>query len=100
MGEVGAPRRMAEIRKRNRVKVIVRQDDEAAAAAAPFTSSSSPASAACWRGRWPSVLHTEQKEQCLGQPRTVCTVAQRYLFFGRRSQRACPNASGGKCPPA
>ena len=28
-----------------------------------------------WRGRWPSVFHTEQNEQCLGQPRTVCTDA-------------------------
>jgi hypothetical protein len=25
------------------------------------------------RGFWPSVRHTEQNEQCFGQPRTVCT---------------------------
>jgi hypothetical protein len=26
------------------------------------------------RGLCPSVRHTEQNEQCFGQPRTVCTV--------------------------
>ena len=31
------------------------------------------------RGAWPSVRHTEQNEQCFGQPRTVCTDAHMYL---------------------
>src|SRR6266852_3574259 len=37
------------------------------------TISSITTSEVRWRGRWPSVRQTEQKEQCLGQPRTVCT---------------------------
>src|SRR4029078_11693267 len=47
------------------------------------------------RGRWPSVFHTEQKEQCLGRPRTVCTDAHMYLPGGISDQRA-----GLKSPPS
>ncbi len=39
------------------------------------TISSITASVARTRGFWPSVRHTEQNEQCFGQPRTVCTEA-------------------------
>ena len=38
-------------------------------------TSSITSSALRMRGFWPSVRHTEQNEQCLGQPRTVCTDA-------------------------
>ncbi len=34
------------------------------------------------RGSWPSVRHTEQNEQCFGQPRTVCTDAHMYRSLG------------------
>ena len=39
------------------------------------TTSRTTASTFRWRGSCPSVLHTEQKEQCFGQPRTVWTDA-------------------------
>src|SRR3978361_1593885 len=45
-------------------------------------------------GRCPSVFHTEQNEQCFGQPRTVCTDAHMYLPGGISDQRA-----GLKSPP-
>ena len=38
------------------------------------TSSTTGFTGRC-RGFCPSVRHTEQNEQCLGQPRTVCTDA-------------------------
>jgi hypothetical protein len=43
--------------------------------------------------RWPSVRHTEQNEQCFGQPRTVCTDAHMYRFGGSRSHLAALNES-------
>ena len=39
------------------------------------TISDITASTVRMRGAWPSVRQTEQNEQCLGQPRTVCTEA-------------------------
>src|SRR5260370_1294701 len=59
------------------------------------TISSTTGSTARCRGRWPSVFHTEQNEQCFGQPRTVWTDAHMYLPFGSRGQRA-----GLKSPPS
>ena len=41
-------------------------------------------SEARWRGFWPSVRQTEQNEQCLGQPRTVCTEAIMYAIGGKK----------------
>src|SRR6058998_882983 len=46
------------------------------------TTSSTTASTVRCRGRWPSVFHTEQNEQCFGQPRTVWTDAHMYLPRG------------------
>ena len=49
---------------------------------------------AALRGFWPSVRHTEQNEQCFGQPRTVCTERPHVACpVGSRSQRAGRNAS-------
>ena len=59
------------------------------------TISSTTASTVRCRGRWPSVFHTEQNEQCFGQPRTVCTDAHMYLSRGISDQRA-----GLKSPPS
>ena len=59
----------------DRIEVVVGQRDEAEALRRSSTISSITASVGAARGFWPSVRHTEQNEQCLGQPRTVCTEA-------------------------
>ena len=64
------------------------------------TTSCTTASTPRWRGSWPSVLHTEQNEQCFGQPRTVCTDAHMYRSGGSRSQRARRKWSASIFPPS
>src|SRR3954462_7579442 len=64
------------------------------------TISSSTESVVRCRGFCPSVFHTEQNEQCLGQPRTVCTEAHMYLFGGSSDQRAGWNSPPSPLPPS
>ncbi len=90
----------SQVRERDRIEVVVGEHDEAEAARRSSTISVTTSSTPRWRGFWPSVRHTEQNEQCFGQPRTVCTEPHMYLSAGSRSQRAGRNASPSMRPPS
>ena len=64
------------------------------------TTSRTTSSTVRCRGFWPSVRHTEQKEQCFGQPRIVCTEPHMYLSAGSRSHRAERKAPPSMRPPS
>ena len=69
-------RAIARSSKRDRIEVVVGERDEPEAEAPQLDDLAGRRDrrARC-RGSWPSVRHTEQNEQCFGQPRTVCTDA-------------------------
>ena len=65
-----------DVGQRDRIEIIVGQRDEFESLAPQAQRSlRSPHRWCRWRGFCPSVRHTEQKEQCLEHPRTVCTEA-------------------------
>ena len=72
---VGAAVGHPQIVQRHRIEVVVGEGDEAEPLRRSSTISSITASLPRTRGFCPSVRHTEQNEQCFGQPRTVCTDA-------------------------
>ena len=94
-GLVRAPRGLGEIVERHRIEIVVGERDEPEPAPPQIHDLPITASTVRCRGRWPSVFHTEQNEQCFGQPRTVCTDAHMYLPGGISDQRA-----GLKSPPS
>ncbi len=57
------------------IEVVVGERDEPEAASAQLDDLLDHDVNRRCRGFCPSVRHTEQNEQCLGQPRTVCTDA-------------------------
>ena len=70
---VGAAVGRGEVGERHRIEVVVGEQDEAEALAAQLDDLADDRVDPRCRGFWPSVRHTEQNEQCFGQPRTVCT---------------------------
>ena len=72
---VRAARGHAQVFERDRIEVVVGERDEAEAAPAQLDDLVDHRVDVALRGFWPSVRHTEQNEQCFGQPRTVCTDA-------------------------
>ena len=75
LARILAPRRHAQVLERHRIEVVVGEGDEAEAAPAQIDDLFDNALDVRCRGFCPSVRHTEQNEQCFGQPRTVCTEA-------------------------
>ena len=68
---IGAPPRRREIALADRIEVVVGERDEPEAQPAQVDDLVDDRVHVRARGRWPSVRHTEQNEQCFGQPRTV-----------------------------
>ena len=98
-GAVRPPARLGEVGLRDGVEVVVGQRDEPEAEAAQLARPlRRPPHCRARRGAWPSVRHTEQNEQCFGQPRTVCTDAHMYLPRWIRSHRAWTIWSPGTRP--
>src|SRR5690242_14386690 len=58
------------------------------------TISSRTASTRHCRGFWPSVRHTEQNEQCLGQPRTGLNRAPHVASVWQQLPARCDEAVG------
>ena len=65
-----------QVGQRHRIEIVVGQRDEAEALAPQLDDLlDDRVGRRAGAGCWPSVRHTEQNEQCFGQPRTVCTEA-------------------------
>ena len=67
---------MREVVERHRIEVVVGERDEPEPPAPQLDDlPDHRVDVALRAALWPSVRHTEQNEQCFGQPRTVCTEA-------------------------